>query len=149
MIFQHTWQQVLTGEKTQTRRLVKPVHCAWSNEFDIEGQPIDITDVRIVYEESYATREVWRVGKTYAVQPGRGKKAVGRIRITAIRREALQDVSCDDALQEGAYPYGRGIWSTAVEEFAELWDSIHDKPGTTWNDNPAVWVLTFELALEN
>jgi hypothetical protein len=53
MIFQYTLDQVLDGRKTQTRRLVTA------------GRP-----------------SRWRVGRTYAVQPGRTKKAVARIEVT-------------------------------------------------------------------
>ncbi|MFA4974630.1 MAG: ASCH domain-containing protein [bacterium] len=131
MIFQHTWQQVLDGTKTQTRRL--------------RAQP------------PY-------VGRTYAVQPGRGKPAVGRIRITAIRQQRVQDITAEDALAEGLVcPDCNNGWITVysatdmfgcsevecghaglIDEYAQLWDTIHTKPGTRWADNPLVWVLEFE-----
>jgi hypothetical protein len=43
----------------------------------------------------------WVIGKTYAVQPGRGKKQIVRIRILNIRQEHLQDITEADAIAEG------------------------------------------------
>jgi len=85
----------------------------------------------------------WEVGRTYAVQPGRGKKAVGRIRITKIRREKLQAIRVPDILAEGVL-YSEKARSHYVP-FVFLWDSIYKKP-YRWEDNPEVWVREFELA---
>jgi len=82
---------------------------------------------------------------------------VGRIRITEIRRERLQDISCDDCLAEGIVeipnqwgtPWYKGIggeWKASRQAFAELWDIINKKPGTRWADDPPVWVISFTLA---
>jgi hypothetical protein len=153
MIFQHTHEKVLDGLKTQTRRLIKP------------GEWIDVSDPpnpRVVQMgKDGKLRTKWQVGKTYAVQPGRTKKAIGRIRITGIRRERLQDITEEDALAEGC----EGLWNPmrgyynfreaptdttlfgkySKDHFKQLWDSIHTKPGTRWDDNPEVWVLEFEV----
>lgn len=60
-----------------------------------------------------------------------------RIRITAIRREPLQSITEDDAWAEGVFN---------VEEYKFLWHSINGKTkGARWQDNPNVWVLTFEV----
>ena len=118
-------QKVLDGTKTQTRRLVK------SNEYTWLDNRAEI--VEVCASNHYLK---WRVGNSYAVQPGRGKHAVGRIGITKIRRECLNAITHDDAQAEGV---GRSIAA-----FAELWDSIHPK-GKRWIDNPGVWVLEFEL----
>lgn len=150
MIFKQ-WEDVLAGRKTQTRRIVKPgeacrdgmsVAKTWSNVV------LGTTGHR-AWEPYYLK---WQVGRTYAVQPGRGKKAVGRIRITEIRRERLQEISLEDVLAEGVgiringelYPIT--VRDVAHEEFARLWGSIHTKPGTRWQDDPETWALTFELA---
>lgn len=71
MIFQHTLNKVLSGEKWQTRRLAKP-----------NSQP-------------------YTVGNLYAVQPARGKPAVARIRITGIRLERVTSITIEDAIAEG------------------------------------------------
>lgn len=141
MIFQHTVEAVLNGTKTQTRRVVKENQDLWFDEGNY-----------VVYENG---RAKYRVGNTYAVQPGRCKKAVARIRITDIRQEHLQDITEEDAMAEGCKPRKEWInsgWSytvtgtvSSVGVFAELWCSIHTKPGRRWADNPYVWVIEFEL----
>lgn len=156
-------KKILAGQKTQTRRLVKKGD-GWvfdaaplgPYEADIDphqigmGHPVDA-----VFSE-YRAREKWRVGRDYAIQPGRGKKSVGRFRITGIRRERLQDISSQDAIAEGATLIFAGLdaenrilldgpLSPTVEEYRGVWNTINKCPGTRWEDNPEVWVLEFEL----
>ena len=119
-------QKVLDGTKTQTRRLVK------GGDFIVDWpMPCVFRPTK-----NGGSRLAWRENQTYAVQPGRGKHAVGRIGIIKIRRECLNAINHDDAQAEGV---GRSLAA-----FAELWDSIHPK-GKRWKDNPEVWVLEFEL----
>lgn len=161
MIFKQV-DEILSGQKTQTRRVVKPG----------EG----------MYEASLALTAAgnvkWAVGKTYAVVPKRGMPGVWwtdqygisgeiltpksrrllseakypisrlvekgwhplRIRITAIRQERLQDITEADAKAEGV---------ADVAAYCELWESINGKtPGARWDANPMVWVLTFEVVRE-
>ena len=92
---------------------------------------------------------------TLPVQPGRGKKSVGRIRITKIRRERLGDITKADAVAEGiawieeASSYGlRGHPETyrghTTAAYAELWEMIYG-PRNWWRDrDDDVWVLEFE-----
>ncbi len=119
-------QKVLDGTKTQTRRLVKIGEYKYVR---LNGEVFEVCDSN--------NRLKWHVGNSYAVQPGRGKKAVGRIGIIKIRIEPLNAITHDDAQAEGV---GRNLAA-----FANLWDSIHPK-GKRWADNPEVWVLDFELA---
>lgn len=120
MIFQHTLEPVLTGQKTQTRRLAKAGETA-------------------VYDADHALVEVrangrvkYRVGGTYAVQPSRNMAAVARIRLLAIEQKRANDVSAAEARAEGyAHP----------DDFLAAWQAIH---GTNKRSVP-VWVLTFEL----
>lgn len=137
MIFKQ-WQQVLDGTKTQTRRLMKegdwPLHQAPGYaELPIEA----------VYDNRRRLR--WKVGQTYAVQPGRGKKAIGRIRLTRIRRQRVQDISEEDAKAEGCPSRLETGFDTARYRFHVLWDSIYTKTGERWADNTGVWALTFEV----
>lgn len=134
MIFQHTWQQVLAATKTQTRRIIKPEH-QW---FPAGWEPLPgVYAPRGIYH-----RPVYQISNTYAVQPGRGKKQIARIQITGIRREALQDITEDDAIAEGLKP---ADVPTSRARFSGLWHRIHTAPGTRWEDNPDVWVLEFEV----
>lgn len=145
MQFAKTWKQVLDGSKTQTRRLVKPGEYYCPHREYIPGEQSSALAHVFTMKDGAVSRFVYLEGHTYAVQPGRGQKAVGRIKITGIRRERLQGISEADAHAEGwVRPYfgeGRNI----VEAYADLWDSIHTKPGTRWEDSPDVWVLSFEL----
>lgn len=129
---------VLDGSKTQTRRLAKP------NERLVSDRHTATEVVEKIGGHLYERRK-WAVGETYAVQPGRGKKSLGRIRVTGIRRERLQQIRVDGVIAEG-FGVWRGEQQTAdVVAFALLWDSIHTKPGTRWKDNPDVLVLEFRL----
>ncbi len=131
-------KKVMDGTKTQTRRIVK------------DGEHVNPYARDIVYHGNGTVK--WAMGKQYAVCPGRGKPAIGRIRITAIRRERVQGISPDDCWAEGI-SRTVGIFLRdgtsaldPVASFAFLWDSIYEgQKGKQWADNPLVWVLTFEV----
>ena len=149
MIFRQ-WKQVLDGTKTQTRRPCKgeDEEYTWCTPTVDDGLVTGhrILEVCVVGAKKNYLR--WAVGKTYAVQPGRGKKAVGRIRITKIRRQELQGIMPLDIMAEGIEPIrvtpNRFMAEVRLEDFAQLWDCIYRKP-YRWEDNPDVWVLEFEL----
>lgn len=78
------------------------------------------------------------------------------LEITNIRVQRLQDVSADDAFEEGmskeiATHLGLSTHESQEEfnftacrrVFHELWDSINSKRGYSWGNNPFVWVLSF------
>jgi hypothetical protein len=67
------------------------------------------------------------------------------LKITAVRAERLQDISEEDAIDEGCdgmNPESHHEWS-AVDEYRNLWDSINSKTHP-WDTNPYVWVITFK-----
>jgi hypothetical protein len=77
------------------------------------------------------------------------------LEITDIRVERLQDISEEDAIREGVkgccfdsmtgaacYDYPT---VTARERFQKLWDGINGKRGHSWESNPWVWVISFEV----
>ena len=132
MIFQYTWEQVLAGEKTETVRPVKPGE-ALVMAAGPDGSPVETV--------MHQGRAKWQVGKTYAVQPGRNEKSVGRIRLTAIGRKRVQAVTDEEALAEGAQPE-RG--ASPREAFRKVWETVHGEGA--WASNPEVWVLSFERA---
>jgi len=132
MIFQTEGaiEKVVRGEKTQTRRIVKLEHrLMWGGTSDDNMQILRVSRLTI---------SVYEVGKTYAVQPGRGKAGMHygelpmlcpipewatnadpiRIRITAIRHEDVRQISEADAIAEG-YDCIHDFWFT--------WIEIHDK----------------------
>lgn len=57
--------------------------------------------------------------------------------VTEIRVQRLQEISDADACAEGC---------ANVLEYEGLWDSIHDRDGDRWADNPLVWVVSFRRA---
>jgi predicted transcriptional regulator len=132
-------EAILQGEKTQTRRLRKTTHSTVLRS----AQHIISVYSNIRTDTHRSNRLLWRVGKTYAIQPGRGKKAVGRFRLLSIRQEPLQAINWRDARAEGFARCPSPERPTSA--FVSAWNNINTKPGTRWQDNPQVFVLTFEL----
>lgn len=100
-------QAVLEGRKTVTRRLTK-------------GKPC-----------------FYRVGQDYAVMPGRGKKQLGRIRISGIVEYGSFDTSFEWWSDEEANWEG----FENIEELEAYWDELH---GPGYRDEP-VYRIEFEL----
>jgi len=61
------------------------------------------------------------------------------------RVERLCDVSPSDAMDEGWPGLGEGNQHLPVSWYMHLWQSLHDKEGQRWEDNPEVLVLTFSV----
>lgn len=147
MLFQHTWKYVVSGQKTQTRRLAKEGDIASVDESD-PNRPISKV---IRTADAGVPKTLYEVGKTYSVQPGVAKKTVGNIRLTAIRRECLQDLSEADALKEFPVTSSEANVTDAqwaLKTFKETWNTMVSSSGARWEDNPEVWVLEFEPALK-
>lgn len=76
------------------------------------------------------------------------------LKVTDVRVERLQDITDDGAKAEGAnWKNGKNVgWEekmrrTAVERFAEIWDSTIKKSDLDrygWAANPWVWIIEFE-----
>lgn len=81
------------------------------------------------------------------------------LRVTAVRAERIQDITSDDARDEGVdistgtpWPFsvardchGAGMGLTRYQAvFVILWDSLNAKRGYPWSSNPWVWVYNFE-----
>lgn len=164
MIFQHTIDKVLSGEKTQTRRIVEDgqwlaqpigsVGTAVNGRIILGERPLQVVSG---HEWDNTRRIHYEVGKTYALQRGRGMKAEGRIRITGIRREDVRDISEADVKAEGFASY---------EHFVQTWCHMHDAAACREADKlkgihicgaartrPAeryqAWAITFELVKES
>lgn len=119
MIFQHTWEKVLSGEKTATSRIVKLCDIGQMNS--IGGADMEPGEGIYAVMDHNTSRTIYAVGQDYAVQPGHGQKAVGRIRITSIERYDVRTITEARARAEG--------YSDPLE-FLGTWVSMHDK--TYW-----------------
>lgn len=154
---------IVEGRKTQTRRVCKPGEITFFS---------DNTLRRFVLDPNGRTK--WVTENDYSVCPGRGKVGVWwdkdfqwkqyhpidfidwiplRIRLTAIWRERVTEISEEDARAEG-YPFEWPADLTKTYEvmpapprvwYAKLWDRINTRKGTRWADSPDVWALSFEV----
>jgi hypothetical protein len=141
------------GVKTQTRRPVKGTESPCITD---DGKTVGVVTVmgpQTHPMDDPPMRAKWRLGNTYAVCPGRGKRQVARIRLTSIRCERVGSISNDDARAEGitgecgVYHYGtrridelRG----AAHAYWLLWQSLYPKS----HPDDLVWALGFELEEE-
>ena len=176
---------IVAGKKTQTRRIVRP------GEYQRYLPSLTFANQAVIAQRGIAGHFTkWEVGRSYAVQPGRGKPGAWwkpkvsclalpdtwlkntagldyrpdnlggsikgwqplRIRITAIRREHVGLVSRADAQAEGILcRHCKGYTAnqtgcTCIELYSQLWDRINTRQGARWQDNPEVWVISFEVA---
>lgn len=90
--------------------------------------------------------------------------------VTGVRGEPLQSMEGQhplesDAIAEGVNRIHHGDgdyyhsafrdhphpsnWSDPADAFRELWDSLHDKAGERWSDNPDIIALTFSVERGN
>ena len=161
-------QAVLEGRKTQTRRIAKRV----------TYKPGDVVAVAQSYHDCGGLNEEgiprWDIiaQAVGATDAGWNNKMFVRadlmphqIRITNVYIQRLQDISDEDCLKEGIYPYYYGDekekrfyeippdgysfdgtdfhYPTPHEAFVNLIDKVSGKG--TWERNPYVWVYDFEL----
>lgn len=133
--------KVLDGTKTQTRRPVKDMDWVrWvkgSTEIVAHHHfksPIKADDHGYgIQGIERAGRALWTVGNTYAVCPGRGQKAVARIRILDIRAQSPSLISEADARAEG------------FDSREAFWDKLRSLYGDGVDLDALYWALTFEL----
>ena len=147
MIFQRTYQQVLDGTKTQTRRLHWPKHLApgktraavpgrgkpawWFGR--LEGDLITVESPRD-YIAWLFTKDRKTITQKGAMEFFAEQGFVqARILIKAMHWEPLQAIGHADALAEGVQ---------SVAEYTALWDSIN-MLGKRWADEPQVCVIDF------
>ena len=138
------------GRKIQTRRLkdryrvgdILYVKEPWA--FFDENMTSAITkSAFMMLEKQYAP--VWKnslfMPKKYADQ---------FVRVTKIRIEHIQDITCDDIHNEGVdCPSHPGFLcencSDLRAEWIRLWNSINKEKHTTYQDNPVVYAYTFKV----
>jgi hypothetical protein len=118
------------------------------------GEP-DAPDGRYLHRLVYrATSPDWQItgGWKPSIFMPRWASRIN-LRITNVRVERVQDIDDTDALAEGvtlpSAPCGdcsclemRGAYRCG---FSCLWDSINANRGYSWDSNPWVWVIEFEV----
>ena len=110
--FQHTLRQLLTGEKTETSRIVKP-------EQDYTGALPHFIPSVYVRDEWGNYRTIWKTGNDYAIQPARGVHSVGRYRVEAIWRQDVRTLTLGQVEDEG---FKKALWG----DFWLVWCKMHD-----------------------
>jgi hypothetical protein len=128
MIFQHTWQQVLDGSKTQTRRLVKPGEIGVrKGNYIYEGDVLlhILTDDKTVPLEYVVAnnRVKWQVGHTYAVQPGRGKTNLYHYSSYMLRWDSIHDTGLPElgsTIDQSKRVYGDN-WRQKMTTYPNSW----------------------------
>lgn len=74
------------------------------------------------------------------------------LRVTSVRVERLQEISCADAIAEGCTPVSLHALDCASpdprDEYRALWDSLNASRGYPWESNPFVWRIAFERIKE-
>jgi len=110
---EHLAAQVLAGEKTVTRRVPSPN----------PNSPWWVERCRFV------------VGGDYAICPGRGKHAVGRMLVVSVEKVRLGWLDDAEAAAEGF---------ASAYEFTRLWASM--RKGGVYDPKLKVWRVEFKLA---
>ncbi len=157
---------LLDGRKTQTRRLAtsplaktEPGDRLWVRE--AHGMPdagrsavrrLGLTQIAYKAEQGFTQP----ILKQYRYRPSiHMPRWASRLTLVVpeVRVERLNDISPEDCGDEGVEVHQHqnpttGEWEpsdTYWLPYSDLWDSLHTKPGTTWDDNPAVVALTFTV----
>ena len=158
MIFQETYDLVLSRRKTQTRRVLKPGQRSVKNLAIKSVRGVTTYADALISDYVDGATLLAYVGQVRTVQPGRGKAGTRKIRITGLREEDLWCISQSDIVAEGVtLPALTGITASTIEDyktekiyemmraFWDLWDKIHGKTSYRAENNPRVVVYTFEL----
>jgi hypothetical protein len=67
------------------------------------------------------------------------------LRVKSVRAERVQDISEADVWAEGTYSISEMRGLPALDAYRKLWDSINAARGFSWESNPWVWVIEFEM----
>lgn len=122
MIFAATFHQVLRGAKTQTRRpmVPYPLELPKRPPPGIGHHPGPPSWPRKAHAFDAEWRALsYRPGDVRAVQPGRGKEALGYITIQDVTPSTLYAITDEDAQAEGFKDRAA---------FAHAWVGLHDRP---------------------
>ena len=149
---------ILSGAKTQTRRIIKPQPIDSADDpigaYTVDGGrswrcPHGRPGDRLWVREAFIHEPADYCWKPSIHMPRWASRIT--LEITDVRVERLQDISEADAVAEGCEPIRPELVQdgmivrqgrSAVEEFRLVWEQIHG--GGSWEKNPWVWVIKFK-----
>lgn len=163
---------IADGSKSDTRRLVLP------NNSRVIGVPADtgLDGVDLETGRGSATGDIRarrqfengqvrvvpvtslvRPHDLFWIRPGRTgarKHSEWTLEVVSVEGRRLQDMTNADALREGITSVPDKIVRKANDlsarsVFIALWNDICKQPGTTWADNPWVWIYRFHAYPHN
>jgi hypothetical protein len=68
-----------------------------------------------------------------------------KLLVKSVKAERVQDIKNYQAVEEGVDATGIYTDQSARANFARLWDKINAKRGYSWDSNPWVWAVDFEV----
>lgn len=120
-------------------------------------KPSLLTDAAPIGYEGERTQGYWNGKLRPAMFLQRRFARPARYQITAVRCERVNAISENDSEAEGIVQDDelcrqaeriqrrrRDYYKPCVLGFKRLWDSIHNEPGTRFDDGPWVWAYTFK-----
>lgn len=96
------------------------------------------TVTRRPYEPKHRHKPPWRMGRTYAIQPGRGAFQVARFVCLSVRKERLNVLlrNPEEAIPEGFETVG---------QFVDYWIAMYGK----FDPSQWVWRVEFVLSVQD
>jgi hypothetical protein len=163
------WNYKKPPYDAQTFMDINPVHREHPDGLCPYGDPGDLLWVREsfvttpAYDGLGSTDVLYREDPMYdGMQPGdfawRWKPSIHMprkfsritLRITGVRVQRVREITDEEAIAEGVQVAGRPEVNELsqgkfVHAFGSLWDSINAKRSYSWESNPWVWAISFEV----
>jgi hypothetical protein len=166
-------QAILAGKKSQTRRIVKqdpqgkiPFTDELPCPYGHTGDFLWVRETFAQYPDGFIFKADFpddgfgsgivnlKTGDNYPLvwkpsihMPRKASRLL--LEITELRIERLNNISESDAIDEGATPSMVGgdlDYLKYRAGFQTLWNSINAERGYSWESNPFVWVVSFQIA---
>jgi len=144
-LYEEIWAQTEEGESVQLKPRYEKGDILWVREtFTDTNQGGYIYKADPMFDGCGPGDISWK-WKSPRYMPRKAARIF--LKVKSIRIEQLQEMSNMDARSEGVNPYHYGVGGESyIKPFAELWNSLNSKRGFSWESNPYVWVIKFELS---
>lgn len=134
------------GQPGDIRAMTEPLICGDGNETD-GGMAYYADDMKPVFSNDTHEQMPWRWKRPALTSIHMPYEAARTLTVyTDIRVERVQDITDQDAIEEGVNRCNASIPGYARKRFQKLWDQINGKKHP-WESNPWVWVVEFKLCL--